>query len=91
MGTRCRGLGEILARLTGPVAVRELGQIVTRFQITERRSSIPQMEEIDAASRWQIRCALHACESERVPPRVSDIFNSIIGCKGARVRSLWES
>jgi len=38
MGTRCRGLGEILARLTGHV----LGQIVTRVQITERMPSIPQ-------------------------------------------------
>ena len=43
MGTRCRGLGEIIARLTGPVTVRKLGQIATRVQITERKSSIPQM------------------------------------------------
>jgi hypothetical protein len=42
MGTRCRGLGEILARLTGPFG----GQIVTRFQITERKSIIAQIVEI---------------------------------------------
>ena len=45
MGTRCRGLGEIYARLTGPVR----GQIATRFQITEREPSIPQIVAIDAA------------------------------------------
>jgi hypothetical protein len=39
MGTRCRGLGEICARLTGPVQ----GQITTRVQITERKSIIPQI------------------------------------------------
>ena len=51
MGTRCRGLGEILARLTGPYG----GQIVTRFQITERKSIIAQIVEISAMrcpSRW---------------------------------------
>lgn len=55
MGTRCRGLGEILARLTGPVGV----QIVTRFQITERKSIIAQMEEIDAeaASYTSVKAA----------------------------------
>jgi len=42
MGTRCRGLGEIIARLTGPV----VGQIVTRVQITERKSIITQIVEI---------------------------------------------
>ena len=45
MGTRCRGLGEILARLTGPVR----GQIATRVQTTERKPIIPQIVEIDAA------------------------------------------
>jgi hypothetical protein len=44
MATRCRGLGEICARLTGPVR----GQVVTRVQITERKTSIPQIVEIDA-------------------------------------------
>lgn len=45
MGTRCRGLGENLARLTGHVR----GQVVTRFQITERRPSIQEMVEMGAA------------------------------------------
>ncbi len=44
MGTRCRGLGEIIARLTGPVG----DQIVTRVQITERKSIIAQIVEIGA-------------------------------------------
>ena len=46
MGTRCRGLGEILARLTGLVR----GQIATRFQITERIRSIPQIVGFGARS-----------------------------------------
>jgi hypothetical protein len=49
MGTRCRGLGEILARLTGPV----LGQIVTRFQITERKSIIAQIVEIGVVGQFE--------------------------------------
>jgi hypothetical protein len=49
MGTRCRGLGEILARLTGPVGV----QIVTRFQITERKPIIAQIVETRA-----MRCSV---------------------------------
>ena len=59
MGTRCRGLGEICARLTGPATVRKLGQIVTRVQITERKSSIPQIVEIvaNAASYTSVKAA----------------------------------
>jgi hypothetical protein len=53
MGTRCRGLGEILARLTGPVTDHELGQIVTRFQITERKSIIAQIVEIGVVGQFE--------------------------------------
>lgn len=49
MGTRCRGLGKILARLTGPVR----GQIVTRVQITERKPSIPQ-NHVDGVVEVQV-------------------------------------
>ena len=49
MGTRCRGLGEILARLTGPVGV----QIVTRFQTTERRAIIAQIVEIRLVGQFE--------------------------------------
>ena len=57
MGTRCRGLGEILARLTGPVR----GQIVTRFQITERKSIIAQIVEIRA-----VRCSVPVGPGRRI-------------------------
>ena len=49
MGTRCRGLGEILARLTGPCG----GQIVTRFQITERKSIIAQIVKIEVVGQLE--------------------------------------
>ena len=62
MGTRCRGLGEILARLTGPVG----GQIVTRFQITERKSIIAQIVEIGAV--W---CSAPAWPGRRISRRIA--------------------
>jgi hypothetical protein len=46
-------LGEILARLTGPVTDHELGQIVTRFQITERKSIIAQIVEIGVVGQFE--------------------------------------
>jgi hypothetical protein len=54
MGTRCRGLGEICARMIGPVR----GQIETRVQITERKPSIQQIVEIDAADSLRQRTSI---------------------------------
>ena len=53
MGTRCRGLGEIRARLTGPVR----GQVATRVQITERKPIIPQMSLLMKLERFVLAAA----------------------------------